>query len=134
LMEDFFVFFNENKNTLHPVEMAAHLHQKLVNIHPFIDGNGRTSRLVMNLYLFQHGYPVTVIDSEMSKRKEYYTVLSNYRGVISGGDSKPFQLFVAQKTKESLIEQLNFFSQDGTDEGKEKGYQFFKKVEGLLKK
>jgi Fic family protein len=109
LMEDFFLFFNENKNTLHPVEMAAHLHQKLVNIHPFIDGNGRTSRLIMNLYLFQHGYPVTVIDSEMSKRKEYYTVLSNYRGVISGGDSKPFQLFVAQKAKESLIEQLNFF-------------------------
>ena len=133
LMEDFFLFFNENKNTLHPVEMAAHLHQKLVNIHPFIDGNGRTSRLVMNLYLFQHGYPVTVIDSEMSKRKEYYTVLSNYRGVISGGDSKPFQLFVAQKAKESLIEQLNFFSQDGTDEGKVKGYQFFKKVESLLK-
>ena len=49
-----------------------------------------------------------------------------------GGDSQPFQLFVAQKAKESLIEQLNFFSQDGTDEGKEKGYQFFKKVEGLL--
>ncbi len=132
LMEDFFLFFNKNKNTLHPVEMAAHLHQKLVNIHPFIDGNGRTSRLVMNLYLFQHGYPVTVIDSEMSKRKAYYTVLSNYRGVISGGDSKPFQLFVAQKAKESLIEQVNFFSQDGTDEGKEKGYEFFKKIEHLL--
>ena len=132
LMEDFFRFFDENNNTMHPVEMAAHLHQKLVNIHPFIDGNGRTSRLVMNLYLFQRGYPVTVIDSEMSKRKEYYNVLSNYRGVISGGDSQPFQLFVAQKAKESLIEQLNFFSQDGTDEGKEKGYQFFKKIEGLL--
>jgi len=134
LMEDFFLFFNEYKNILHPVEMAAHLHQKLVNIHPFIDGNGRTSRLVMNLYLFQHDYPVTVIDSEMSKRKEYYSVLSHYRGVISSGDSSPFQLFVAQKAKESLIEQLNFFSQDGTDEGKEKGYEFFKKVENLLKK
>ena len=132
LMEDFFLFFNEKKNTMHPVEMAAHLHQKLVNIHPFIDGNGRTSRLVMNLYLFKHGYPVTVIDSEMSKRKEYYTVLSNYRGVISGGDSEPFQLFVAQKTKESLIEQLNFFSQDGTEEGKEKGFKFFDKVKGLI--
>jgi len=134
LMEDFFRFFDENKTVMHPVEMAAHLHQKLVNIHPFIDGNGRTSRLVMNLYLFQHGYPVTVIDSEMSKRKEYYNVLSNYRGVISGGDSQPFQLFVAQKAKESLIEQLNFFSQDCTNEGKEKGYQFFKKVEVLLNK
>ncbi|WP_235188530.1 Fic family protein [Catenovulum agarivorans] len=132
LMEDFMLFFNNNKTTMHPVEMAAHLHQKLVNIHPFIDGNGRTSRLLMNLYLFQNGYPVTVIDSEMSKRKEYYSILSNYDGVLTGGDSQPFQLFVAQKTKESLIEQLNFFAQDTSDESSEKGYLFFKKVEPLL--
>ena len=132
LMEDFFRFFEDNKNTMHPVEMAAHLHQKFVNIHPFIDGNGRTSRLIMNLYLFQHGYPVTVIDSEMNKRREYYSILSNYRGVLTGGDSEPFQLFIAQKVKESLIDQLNFFSQDGTEEGKEKGYDFFKKIEPLL--
>ena len=51
LVEDYFIFYNENKDTMHPVEMAAHLHQRLVNIHPFIDGNGRTSRLVMNLHL-----------------------------------------------------------------------------------
>ena len=65
LIEDYFIFYNEYKGTMHPVEMATHLHQRLVNIHPFIDGNGRTSRLVMNLYLLQQGYPITIIDSQM---------------------------------------------------------------------
>lgn len=132
LMEDFFVFFNEQKDILHPVAMAAHLHQKLVNIHPFIDGNGRTSRLVMNLYLFQQGYPVAIIESEPDKRRAYYQHLSDYRGVLEGGDSEPFQLFVAQKVKESLIEHLNFFAQDASSETEDKGYVFFKRVESLF--
>ncbi len=132
LMEDFFLFVTDNKEVFHPVEMAAHLHQKFVNIHPFIDGNGRTSRLVMNLYLFQKGYPVTVIDSEMNKRREYYSILSNYDGVLNGGDSKPFQLFVAKKAKESLIDQLNFFSKDQSDDSVDKGLAFFKAIEALI--
>lgn len=132
LMEDFFVFFDEQKDVLHPVAMAAHLHQKLVNIHPFIDGNGRTSRLVMNLYLFQQGYPVAIIESEPEKRRAYYQHLSDYRGVLEGGDSEPFQLFVAQKVKESLVEHLNFFAQDLSNEAENKGYVFFKHVEALF--
>lgn len=131
LMEDFFVFFNENKDKMHPVEMSAHLHQKLVNIHPFIDGNGRTSRLLMNLYLFQKGYPVTILESEQNKREEYYKILGEYQSVFEG-DSKPFELFVAKKAKESLIEHLNFFVQDYSDAGKEKGYAFFKKIQPLI--
>lgn len=133
LMEDFFIFFNENVEEIHPVEMAAHLHQKLVNIHPFIDGNGRTSRLIMNLYLFQTGYPIAMIESEATQREEYYNHLADYQGVIGGGDSEPFQLFIAQKVKESLIDQLNFFSLDATDESKSKGYAFFEKIQPLLK-
>ncbi len=132
LMEDFFIFFNENKDKLHPVAMASHLHQKLVNIHPFIDGNGRTSRLVMNLFLIQNGYPIAIIDSETSKRKIYYSILADYQSEKSDS-SKPFELFIAQKVKESLFEQLNFFSQDITDEGLKKGYYFFKKIEPYLK-
>jgi Fic family protein len=46
---------------LHPVEYAAMLHLDLVTIHPFIDGNGRTARLLMNLALLQAGYPITII-------------------------------------------------------------------------
>ena len=40
----------------HPIIIAAYLHDELVRIHPFVDGNGRTSRLLMNLYLLRHGY------------------------------------------------------------------------------
>ncbi len=49
------------KAKLHPVEFAAVLHIRIATIHPFVDGNGRTARLVMNLALMQEGYPVTII-------------------------------------------------------------------------
>ena len=133
LMQDFLKFFNDNKDNLHPVEMAAHLHQKLVNIHPFIDGNGRTSRLIMNLFLIQNGYPIAIINSEMDKRKQYYQLLSDFQAQEKG-DSKPFALFIAQRVKESLFNQLNFFSGDISEDSNDKGYYFFKKVETLLKK
>jgi Fic family protein len=132
LMQDFLIFFNDNKDNLHPVEMTAQLHQKLVNIHPFIDGNGRTSRLIMNLYLIQNGYPIAIINSEMDKRKQYYQLLSDFQAQEKG-DSKPFALFIAQRVKESLFNQLNFFSGDISEDSNNKGYYFFKKVENLLK-
>lgn len=51
-MEDFMRQYKEmEKEKVHPVLIAAYLHDTLVGIHPFIDGNGRTSRLLMNLYL-----------------------------------------------------------------------------------
>jgi Fic family protein/DNA-binding Xre family transcriptional regulator len=51
MMEDYFIFYETQKDILHPVILAAEMHERLVTIHPFIDGNGRTSRLVMNLIL-----------------------------------------------------------------------------------
>ena len=51
-MEDFMIRFKQmEEEKVHPVLVAAYLHDELVRIHPFIDGNGRTSRLLMNLYL-----------------------------------------------------------------------------------
>ncbi len=54
----------------HPIELAALAHHRLVAIHPFIDGNGRTARLVMNLILMRAGYPPTVI--QRINRRQYY--------------------------------------------------------------
>jgi Fic family protein len=48
----------------HPIIVAALAHYKLVTIHPFIDGNGRTARLLMNLLLLQYGYPFAIIQKE----------------------------------------------------------------------
>lgn len=59
LMEDFIQWLHRMTN--HPVKIAADAHFKLVSIHPFVDGNGRTARLLMNLLLMQEGYPPGVI-------------------------------------------------------------------------
>ncbi len=63
----------ENWNNFHPIIQATLLHGELVKIHPFIDGNGRTSRLLMNLDLMNHGYNPVIIKKE--DRLEYYETL-----------------------------------------------------------
>ena len=63
LMEKFTQWLQE-ENADHPVKFAADAHYKLVSIHPFVDGNGRTARLLMNLLLMQAGYPSAIIRKE----------------------------------------------------------------------
>lgn len=75
LMEDYFMFYELNKKTMHPVLLSAEMHERLVTIHPFIDGNGRTSRLIMNLILMQHGFPITNISGDKKNRLSYYNSL-----------------------------------------------------------
>lgn len=65
----------EQRELLHPVELAALMHERIVTVHPFIDGNGRTSRLVMNLILLQHGYPIANIPGDTESRLAYYAAL-----------------------------------------------------------
>jgi len=60
LMEDYFLFYQQMKDKIHPAILAAEMHERLVTIHPFLDGNGRTSRLVMNLILVSCGYPIAI--------------------------------------------------------------------------
>jgi len=73
LLRDFFDWYHENKKTLHPVRLAGLAHLKFVRIHPFGDGNGRLSRLLMNYVLHKNGYPMLIIP--YSQRKSYYTAL-----------------------------------------------------------
>ena len=63
----------ETWNKYHPIIRSALLHGELVKIHPFVDGNGRTSRLIMNLDLMNNGYNPVIIKKE--NRLEYYEVL-----------------------------------------------------------
>ena len=65
-MENLIAEFAENKK-LHPIERAALFHLKFEGIHPFVDGNGRTGRLILNLMLMQAGY--TPINVKYSDRK-----------------------------------------------------------------
>jgi Fic family protein len=73
LITDFFKWYERNKAKTHPVELAALVHLKFVTIHPFGDGNGRISRLMMNFVLHKHGYPM--LDILYENRSGYYTAL-----------------------------------------------------------
>ena len=101
LMSEFIEWLNsEEALNLHPIEFAALAHYKLVVIHPFYDGNGRTSRLLMNLILMQGGYPPVIIRVE---DKHLY-----YQHIEAGnnGDIRPFIRFIAQCTEITLDEYL----------------------------
>jgi len=129
LMEEYFNFYEENKDTLNPVILSAEIHERLVTIHPFIDGNGRTSRLMMNLILLQHGFPITNISSQNNLRNEYYKSLET---VQTGGSKELFYKFVAKNVKNSLIKYLEIISVNA--EENTKGEYFYKRVIELTKK
>lgn len=84
-MEAFFAWYQGESQGLHPVHRAASLHSSFVKVHPFIDGNGRTARLLMNLELIKAGFPPTILPVE--RRVEYYESLD--RAHVDG-DEAPF--------------------------------------------
>lgn len=100
LMQKLFQEAPEYQQTYHPVQYAALLHAKLVTIHPFIDGNGRTARLLMNLILLQSGYPITIIPPIM--RAHYITTIRQ----ANKGSITPFLEFISEMVYESSKEYL----------------------------
>jgi len=106
-MKDLFLWYNENKNKLHPVELSAEMHIRLVTIHPFVDGNGRTSRLLMNLILLQNGYPIAILKGDSESRLSYYNALETAQ---VQGDKKIFIDLIANTVKETINRVLSVFS------------------------
>ena len=107
-MEDYFIWYETNKKTLHPIILAAELHERLVTIHPFIDGNGQTSRLIMNLILLQNGYVIANIKGDYDSRMQYYNTLETAQ---TKNNKEDFLLFIAQNEKESLERYLEIIGQ-----------------------
>lgn len=70
------------ESDIHPVEFAADAHYQLVTIHPFIDGNGRTARLLMNMILMINGYPPAII----RKRDRLSYISSLEKAQLAGGE------------------------------------------------
>lgn len=91
-LKEFFNWFDKNKNKIHPIRLAALVHLKFVSIHPFTDGNGRVSRLLMNYVLHLHKYPMLTID--YAKRKPYYNALEKDQ---TNGSESVFVDYVAKK-------------------------------------
>ncbi len=73
MLKDFFSWYATSRKKMHTVKLAALAHLKFVTIHPFTDGNGRISRLLMNFILHKQGYPM--MDIPYDNRTAYYNAL-----------------------------------------------------------
>jgi len=98
-MEEYIEWVTTERNNFHPVMFAAEAHRKLVNIHPFTDGNGRISRLVMNTFLYQDKlFPVSI---PILRRSDYYNVLERNK-------SKDFGYFIAEIELQTIKDLIRF--------------------------
>ena len=102
-MEELMLWYNNESKNIHPIERAAILHGEFVSIHPFIDGNGRTARLLLNFELMKNNYPAIII--EIEEREKYFDALEV--GNLSGNWDK-FTEFVREKCEER-IDYMNEF-------------------------
>lgn len=101
LMADFAAWLAAPEK-MHPVERAAEAHYRLVTIHPFVDGNGRTARLLMNLVLMMHGYPPAIIRTR--DRLAYIAALEKAQ---LGGSKDEYARLIARAVERSLDIYLN---------------------------
>ncbi|MCF8201572.1 MAG: Fic family protein [Crocinitomicaceae bacterium] len=104
LMEGYFDFYERNKRHLHPVILATEMHERLVSIHPFIDGNGRTARLVMNLILLQNGYTIVNLKGNPKNRLKYYQALEQIQLNHAHTDFYQLILSAAEKSLKMHLE------------------------------
>lgn len=98
-MQNLIKWYNENKGEVHPIVLSAEMHERLVTIHPFIDGNGRISRLLMNLILLQHGYPIAILKGDAESRLKHYNALE---AAQTEDNKQPFIDFTADNIKETI--------------------------------
>jgi len=98
LMKKLFVWYRNHRSSFHPVELGALLHARLVQHHPFTDGNGRVARLVMNWVLLRGGYPTFYIENR--DKLNYYKALEE----ADRGNPGAFVKYVAAR----IVEQFTF--------------------------
>ena len=96
LMDEFVAWLGEPPED-HSIEFAAEAHYRLITIHPFVDGNGRTARLLMNLLLMMSGYPPAIIRTR--DRLRYISALEEAQ---LGGTKDPFFKLIAEAVDRSL--------------------------------
>ena len=96
-IQDFIIWYQTDAMQMHPIERAARVHVDFVGIHPFVDGNGRTSRLLMNLELMKSGFPPAVLKVE--DRLAYYKALDLAH---TTGDYEPFIKIVCSVVQKSF--------------------------------
>jgi Fic family protein len=86
-----------NNHNMHPIQAAAMFHLRFEGVHPFIDGNGRTGRLILNFSLMKQGYPA--IDVKYADRRRYYDCFDAY---YRDGNPDPMIRMIAEYAEERL--------------------------------
>ena len=109
LLDELIEFINKNPLQLNDIELATIFHHKLVWIHPFFDGNGRTVRLSMNLILMRCGFPPAIILK--NDRKKYYEALNQ----ANNGNYQKLMLLMSQALERTLNIYLNAMPDNGND-------------------
>ncbi len=102
-MDNLCRWINDNMEAEHPLVVGAIAHYNMLRIHPFDDGNGRGTRIVMNLILMKRGYPVGIIRNE--KRRKYLDALNR----ADNGDILPFLKLAAEAlldTANAIVEEF----------------------------
>ncbi len=100
-MEGLLIENNKRTETMNIIERVARFHLEFEGIHPFIDGNGRTGRLIMNLDLIRNGYPP--INVKFTDRKRYYEAFDAY---YRDNDASKMTALIAEYVNERLDEYL----------------------------
>ncbi|MGL5833190.1 MAG: Fic family protein [Waterburya sp.] len=127
LMSEFIDWLNSKAaQNLHSIEYATNAHYRFVSIHPFRDGNGRTTRLLMNLLLLRAGYPIVIISNQ--ERNDYINAIAY--GQCNQNDTSMLLDLVLNATKSSLIETLRLVATAADSRGK--GKSFYKAMIDFL--
>ena len=121
-MKDLLICYQKEWKSLHPLERASLLHIEFVKIHPVVDGNGRTSRLLQNFELIKHGFPPLVIKKE--QRMSYYKALDKAHAT---GEAEDFIKLSSDCLMESLDLYLKTIKKDD-NEGNFDSSGRFKKI------
>lgn len=90
-MDELLAETRANRKRTHPLELATRLHNRLVQIHPFTDGNGRTARLLANWVLLQNKFPPLIVEAH--DREEYYRAIES----ADAGSDEPMAKFLAMQ-------------------------------------
>lgn len=96
LLTDLIEWYNKNKYKYSPIILAAVVHNRFENIHPFADGNGRVGRLLLNNILLRHNKPP--LNIELKNRQEYYLAIRAYE---HEGNLRPMIDLILKKYKEA---------------------------------
>lgn len=105
-MQELLIWNSQQIGIMNDIERIAILHSRFVGIHPFIDGNGRTGRLILNLELMKSGFQVCILKAE--NRAEYYQALS----LADKGDYQMICEFIAQAVLQTMKRTLQIIGID----------------------